>query len=271
MALGWINSKDYCFNNFLLRERFQIRLMMNAGGWRNDKTKWRYSMGVALNANPAVMWYLKQRCPECAALVDEIAANAPTLTNVMEIRAAEEYALESVEDHVIYTTPERMAEQCDFIRGWNKERLFELTNLTGKIVLDVAAGSGRLSFAAAEKAAWVYACEPVGTLREYMRDKIAKEGIRNVRVLDGFALELPFPDNTFDVVMSDHFCGDDYDDETAELRRVCKPDGWLIHCPGESKDNYKLDNEKVVRGWDAIHYVGSFGKDVYCYRKQIFK
>ena len=271
MPLGWINPEEYSFNSFLLMERFQIRLMLKSGGWRNDKTKWRYCMGVALNANPIVMWYLKRRCPECAALVDEIAANAPTLTDAAEIRKAEEYALVSVEDHVIYTTPERMAKQCDFIRGWNKERLFELADLTGKIVLDVAAGSGRLTFAAAEKAAWVYASEPAGTLREFMREKIIREGIQNVRVLDGFASELPFPDNTFDVVMSDHFCSDDYDAETAELSRVCKSGGWMLHCPGDAIGDLKLDPKKVARGWEVIHYVGSYGKDVHCYRKQVKK
>jgi predicted RNA methylase len=66
-----------------------------------------------------------------------------------------------------------MAEKCDFIRGWSKERLFELADLTSKVVLDAGAGSGRLTFAAAEKAAQIYACEPVATLREFMREKIA--------------------------------------------------------------------------------------------------
>jgi hypothetical protein len=32
-----------------------------------------------------------------------------------------------------------------------------------------------------------------------------------------------------------------------------------------------LDEQEITRGWEAIHYVGSFGKEVYCYRKQIFK
>ncbi|KLU59524.1 hypothetical protein CEB3_c45140 [Peptococcaceae bacterium CEB3] len=53
-----------------------------------------------------------------------------------------------VEDFVVYTTPEVMAEKCDFIRGWSKERLFELADSAGKTVLDVGAGSGRLTFAA---------------------------------------------------------------------------------------------------------------------------
>ena len=271
MALGWINPEDYSFNSFLLLERFQIRLMMNSGGWRNEKSEWRYSMGVALNANPAVKEYLERRCPECAALVAKIAASAPTLSDAAEIRKAEVYALASVEDFTIYTTPELMAEKCDFIRGWNKARLFELVELTGKTVLDVGAGSGRLTFAAAEKAAWVYASEPVGTLREFMRDKIARDGVKNVRVLDGFATEISFPDNTFDVVMSGHVVGDDYDKEIAELTRVCKSGGWLLDCPGDSERDINLNEEMTSRGWEATHYVGSYGKDVHCYRKQNFK
>ncbi|NLL34820.1 MAG: hypothetical protein GX257_05880 [Clostridiales bacterium] len=50
-----------------------------------------------------------------------------------------------VEDFIVYTTPEVMAEKCDFIRGWSKERLFQLADFAEKSVLDVGAGSGRLS------------------------------------------------------------------------------------------------------------------------------
>ena len=271
MALGWINPEDYSFNSFLLLERFQIRLMMNSGGWHNEKTEWRHNMGVALNANPAVKDYLKRRCPECAAQTDELSDNAPMITDRAEIHKAEIYCLASVEDFIIYTTPELMAEQCDFIRGWSKARLFELVDLTGKTVLDVGAGAGRLTFAAATIAAWVYASEPVGTLREFIRDKIAKEGIKNIRVLDGLVTELPFPDNTFDVVMSGHVVGDDWNGEIAELSRVCKSGGWLLDCPGDCERDIKLNEEMTSRGWEAIHYVGSFGKDVHCYRKQVAK
>lgn len=137
--------------------------------------------------------------------------------------------------------------------------------------MDVGAGSGRLTFAAAEKAKWVYAVEPVGTLREFMRDKIKREGIQNVRVLDGFVEEIPFPDDTFDVVMSGHVVGDDYDGEIAELTRVCRAGGWLLDCPGDSERNLTPSDELTRRGWDEIHYIGSFGKDVFLYRKQITK
>ena len=269
--MNWINAEDYSFNTFLLMERFQIRLFMNSGGWRNDSERWKLCMGVALAANPTVKWYLMRRCPECAGIIEAFSESAPPAVDAGQVREAEVYALASVQDFVIYTTPELMAERCDFIRGWNKQRLFDLADFAGKTVLDVGAGSGRLTFAAAEKAAWVYASEPVGTLREFMRDKIAREAISNVRVLDGLVTELPFPDNTLDIVMSGHVVGDDYDAEIAELTRVCRPGGWLLDCPGDSEEDMKPSAEDAAPGWEEIHYVGSFGKDVYLCRKQVIK
>ena len=271
MPIGWVDLNDYSFNSLLLLERFQIRIALQSGGWRTDKEEWKRCMGIALAANPEVRWYLEHRCPECAGLIEELAAGAPKTSDKEQVRAAEVNIMDGVEDFIVYTTPEVMAEKCDFIKGWSKERLFDLVDLAGKTVLDIGAGSGRLTFAAAEKAAWVYASEPVGTLREFMRDKIKKEGIRNVRVLDGFVTELPFPDDTFDVVMSGHVIGDDLDAEIAEMTRVCKPGGWLIDCPGDSNWDMHPKPELTSRGWEEFHYVGSYGKDVFTHRKQVVK
>jgi len=271
LFLNWIKAEDYSFDSFLLLERFQIALMMESNGWRNNSAEWKRNIGIALTANPSVRWYLEKRCPEAIPVISELVINAPSITNAKQIRAAEIFALESVEDFIVYTTPEVMAEKCDFIRGWDKKRLFELADLQEKVVLDVGAGSGRLAFAAAEKAAWVYASEPVGTLREYMRDKIKADGIRNIRVLDGILPELPFPDDTFDIVMSGHVVGDDWDTELAELIRVCKSGGWLLDCKGDSVADIKPSPELISQDWEEIHYTGNFGKCVYNYRKHVKK
>ncbi|MCL2462533.1 MAG: class I SAM-dependent methyltransferase [Defluviitaleaceae bacterium] len=274
MGLGWIDPEDYSFDSFLLLERFQIRLMMESGGWRNNKDEWKRSMGVALNANPAVKWYFARRCPESAALVSELAANAPMGTDAAEIRKAEVYALASVEDFITHTTPEVMETNCHYIRAWDKVRLYEMADFRGKIVLDVGAGSGRLTFAAAELAKEVYASEPVGTMREFMREKAKRGNIANVRVAEALITSIPYPDDTFDIVMEGHVVGDDWDAEIAELTRVCKPGGWLLDCPGDEtrgSDRGEQQDELVKRGWEKMSYVGNGGGNVYRYRKQVSK
>ena len=274
MSLGWIKPEGFSFNCFLLMDRFQIRMMMKSGGWRNEKAEWRRDMNTALNANPAVRWYFVNKCPECRGTVDDLMKQPPLFADADEIRKAEMRVLMSVEDFVIYTKPELMDTNCDFISGWEKKRLFELSDFTGKTVLDVGSGSGRLAFAAAEKAKWVYASEPVSSLREYLRDKIKRDGVKNVRVVDGMADALAYPDSTFDIVMSGHVVGDDWDSEIAELTRVCKSGGWLLDCPGDGKPAEKKREELpelVKRGWEPMHYTGTLGGEVQRYRKQVFK
>jgi 2-polyprenyl-3-methyl-5-hydroxy-6-metoxy-1,4-benzoquinol methylase len=269
MALGWINPSEYPFNSLLLLERFQIRRMLKSCGWWIDSEQWRQSMGIALRANPTIAWYLQKRCPECAEIVDTLLANATPATDTAIIRAAEVYVLSGVEDFVIYTTPERMDSACDFIYAWDKSRLFEMADFAGKTVLDCGSGSGRLAFAAAERAKFVVASEPVGTLREYLHEKIARDGITNMKVCDGLMENLPFADNTFDIVMSGHVMSTDA--EVAEAARVCKPGGWVLDCPGDSKGNITPDSDAVARGFEEMYYKGSLGGDVYRYRKQILK
>ena len=266
LNLNWINPEGFSFNCFLLMERFQIRQMLESVSWYNEKGNWQYNMGVALNANPAVRWYFEHKCPEYTNVVNEIISSAPALTDSNEIRRAEIYILASVEDWVIYTRPELMETNCDFIRGWNKKRLFEMANFSDKTVLDVGSGSGRLAFAAAEHAREVYASEPVDTLREYIRNKITQQGIENIRVSDGMANSLPYPNDTFDIVMCGHV-----EVEVLEYTRVCKSGGWLIDCPGDSLRDMKLDSDAIKYGFEPMYYKGSFGKDVYRYRKQVFK
>lgn len=109
-----------------------------------------------------------------------------------------------------------MNSNCPYIKECDSERLLSMTDFTDKVVLDVGSGTGRLAFAATTKAKMVYTSEPVGRLREFIRDKIKKEGISNIVVIDGTVQAIPYPDNTFDIVMSAHVIGDDYERELAE-------------------------------------------------------
>lgn len=262
MALNWIDVNEFSFNCVLMMERFQLRYLCEC-----DDEDLQKHLGIALRANPAVAWYMAQMVPEAADKLTRLIESTPD----GDVRASECHVLAWMEDFVTYTRPECMADHCDFIYGWDKQRLFELCDLTGKRVLDVGSGSGRLAFAAAERACEVYASEPVRSLRQYMIDRCERENIRNVRVVDGFAARLPYPDDTFDVVMSGHVVGDELDAELAELTRVCRNGGYILDCPGDQHFDLSINPALIERGFECLPYTGSFGGQVCRYRMKVNK
>lgn len=162
--------------------------------------------------------------------------------------------MSALETFVVYADPEVM-DQLNYIRNWNPQTLYNLVELHDKLVLDVGSGTGRLAFAAAKCAKRVYASEPCDILREYMRDKIRKSKITNVKVLDGAAANLPYEDDTFDAAMSGHVAGDFYGEEIAEMTRVAKNGGIIVCCNGD--DEFKRtapDNELVSRGFEFFRH-----------------
>ncbi len=267
MSYHWIDPEKLSFNCVLLMDRYLIRCICTEDG---EKDYCR-NLGIALAYDPAVAWYCKEKAPEVSDSVEKLISLAPKDCTAEQVRNAECFVLDCHDWAVVYVYPEIMNQNCPYIRDWDKEKLFELADFTDKVVLDVGAGTGRLAFAAAEKARHVYASEPVDRLREFMRDKIAAEQIRNVTVLDGVCECLPYEDNTFDIVTFGHVVGDDYDRELAELERVVKSGGWLVDCPGEDDRKGELDQELVKRGFESFYYQGKTGGDIYRYRKQISK
>ena len=269
MSYNWIDPNEFSFNCILLMDIYLIRLICTQS--YGNEEKYFHNIGLALAHNPAVAWYCKAKAPEVGEQVDKLIAAAPSGCTKEQIRQAECFVLDRHDWAVVYVYPEIMNQNYPYIYNWDKSKLFELADFTDKIVLDVGAGTGRLAFAAAEMARHVYASELVDRLRDFMRQKIAQEAIRNVTVLDGMCDWLPYEDNTFDIVMSGHVVGDDYDKEFVELERVTKSGGWILDCPGEDDRKGDPKTEMLERGFEYFYYEGKTGGDIYRYRKQVIK
>lgn len=268
MTFNWINAEEFSFNSFLLMDRWLVRMICdNYFGWH----EFIDNLGIALAYNPTVAWYFVHRSPESKPSIDKLIAMAPKNLSAIDVRNAEIFVIHAMETSVVYAYPDIMDKNCDYIYDWDKEFLFELADFTDKLVLDVGSGTGRLAFAAAEKAKRVYASEPVDMLREHMRDKIKRENIENVTVVDGTIEQIPYEDNAFDIVMSGHVVGDNYDREIAELTRVVKNGGYIIDCIGEDNRKRKPDEELLKLGFESFYHVSKSGGDIYRYRKMIIK
>lgn len=268
MAYNWINAEEFSFNSFLLMDRWMVRMICNNyTGW----DEFCEHLGIALAYNPAVAWYFIHKSPESRPSIETMIAKAPNHLTPDEVRIAEVFVIHAMETSVVYVHPDKMNQNCDYIYDWDKQLLLELADFTEKIVLDLGSGTGRLAFAAAEQAKRVYASEPTDMLREYMRDKIKRENINNVVVLDGTIEQIPYEDNSFDIAMSGHVVGDNYDLEIAELTRVVKNGGYIIDCIGEDNRKREADKELIKRGFESFYHVSKSGGDIYRYRKLVSK
>jgi SAM-dependent methyltransferase len=110
------------------------------------------------------------------------------------------------------------------------ELLCEAVNLrSSETVLDIACGSGVTSLAAARRKADVIGIDFSTTLLENARRFAAFENLSNVEFQEANAEDLPFDDETFDVVLSTFGAQFVEDQEAAanEIVRVCKRGGRI--------------------------------------------
>jgi len=107
------------------------------------------------------------------------------------------------------------------------EQLAEAMDLrAGRTVLDVAAGNGNVSLAAARRWCEVTSTDYVESLLARGRRRAEAEGLK-IKFQIADAEDLPFPDASFDAVVSTFggMFSPDQDRTAEELVRVCKPGG----------------------------------------------
>ncbi|RYF03536.1 MAG: methyltransferase domain-containing protein, partial [Oxalobacteraceae bacterium] len=109
------------------------------------------------------------------------------------------------------------------------ENLCEALDLRGgSRVLDVAAGNGNATLAAAHRWCDVTSTDYVPALLEAGRRRAQAEGY-DIQFQEADAENLPFPDASFDAVMSTFgvMFTPDQEKAAAEMARVCKPGGKI--------------------------------------------
>lgn len=112
--------------------------------------------------------------------------------------------------------PEYPDEALDW---WDERGAFE----PGFAVLDLAAGTGKLTRALPVHVCEVVAVEPLANMREQFAIAIP-----DVQIVDGTAEEIPFPDESFDtVVVGQAFHWFDQRRALDEIARVLRPGGGL--------------------------------------------
>ena len=119
-----------------------------------------------------------------------------------DLASAEETVVWTIADLIVYSKCPEFYDRLQF-HAWDFAEVTSITPLDGKVVVDVGAGTGRVALEAAKMAATVFAVEPVGRLRQFIRERVACDGHDDVHVVDGFCHDIPLPDGFADVV--NHF------------------------------------------------------------------
>ena len=133
---------------------------------------------------------------------------------------------------LITIVSEQLCEAVDLRAGWE--------------VLDVATGSGNTALAAARRFCEVTGVDYVPALLERGRERSAA-GQLPVEFLEGDAEALPFPDASFDAVLSTFgvMFAPDQERAAAELLRVCRP-GGKIGLANWTPDGFFAENSRTV-------------------------
>ena len=242
MPVNWMDVSALSFNSLLMQEQAQLSWFP---GWIPEA-----ELALALRANPAVEWYLRHKCPALAEWLNHIRAQMPAsaVPSATEMRQAEVAVMRPITDLLVYALDPACYDAQPFL-NWDSRELTALIDFSGKVVVDVGAGTGRLTLVAAEKAAAVFAVEPLVNLRAYLKAKARSRGVSNVYAVDGLITDIPFPDQFADVVMGGHVFGDEPEAEYQEMARVTRTGGMMILCPGNSDHDNAAHQALVSHGF----------------------
>ncbi len=208
------------WEDLLLLETFQIKYL-------SDRVAVK-EFASLIREFPVVHRFLVSKYPPISSFLSRILKENQALEDRELIETNCQEALWEIADLIIYNkSPERFDAQAPI--KWDLDEISTITSLEGKVVADVGAGSGRISFLVAPIAQSVYAVEPLASFRSYMKDKAIKNSMDNLFVMDGTLDSIPLPGRFLDIIITSNAIGWNLLEELKEIERVVKPGGHAIH------------------------------------------
>ncbi len=159
-------------------------------------------LAAVLWAYPVIKRFLVKKHPPIADFIERIMAQFGPVTDPQALVEFGDRVVWSIADLLIYNKfPEVYDTQA--FHNWDfHEAITSITPLENKVVIDGGAGTGRVALEAAQASSQVYAVEPIACLRQFIREKAAKTGLKNLFVVDGFLHDIPLPDGFADVLIT---------------------------------------------------------------------
>jgi len=213
-------------DDLYLLEAFQLRYFP---GWVPER-----ELAAVLWAYPAIENFMIKKQPAMASFIQHVKADFGPAKDQDELVACSDKLVWTIADLLVYNKCPEAYDSQEFHK-WDFKEVTSITSLQHKTVIDGGAGTGRVTFAAAQIARHVFAVEPVTRLRQFIRDMRSILGANNVFVMDGFLHDMPFPNQFADVIITSHALGWSLEAELTEMERVIKTGGFIIHCPGTAE------------------------------------
>ena len=157
---------------------------------------------------------------------DELVAGPDAATRALSVAAVENDFVEGVYD--------KLAKVYDLIFGpaLHPGRIQAIQHMNiqpGERVLEVGVGTG-INLSLYPKQATVTGIDFSSSMLEKARERAARKGLRNMRLLQMDAADLKFADDSFDIVYAPYLISvvPDPVKVACEMRRVCRPGGRII-------------------------------------------
>jgi phosphatidylethanolamine/phosphatidyl-N-methylethanolamine N-methyltransferase len=140
----------------------------------------------------------------------------------------------AVENDFVERVYEKLAKFYDLVFGptLHPGRLVALEHMgikPGDRVLEVGVGTG-INTSLYPRNCQVTGIDLSASMLEKARERVAREGLLNVRLIEMDAARLTFPDDAFDIVYAPYLVSvvPDPVQVVREMRRVCRPGGKII-------------------------------------------